>query len=784
MSQNMKLEVLLSAINKATGPLKQITKGSTETAKALKAARDNLRALNDQQKNIDGFRKLDKDIAISNNALKAATERIKQLKLEMAAVEKPTAAMTREFNKAVTQAGKLKQEHTDLITKQQQLRSALHGAGMDTKNLAEHQRTLKTNLATATVQISKQTEALKKQSDIAARMNAAKRARDEGLDRRNAIAGAGASSMAAGVAMGAPIVKTIKDYAAFETAMLGVARQVNDARDANGKLTPTYYEMGDAIKNMSERLPLTAIEIAQLVEGAARMGIQGKQNLLIFTEQAAIMSAAFDLPTDKIAEDMGMISGLYKIPIKNIHEFGDAINWLDDNAQSKGGEIIDVMKRIAGTATSAGMDFKQAAALGSTFLSLGSSAEIAATASNAMINRLGNAPILASSARYAGGLKMLGLEAAKLQKAMSSDATGTILDVLDRIKALPKDKQLEAATRLFGVEYGDDAAKLAQNLEEYRRQLKLTQDARAAGSMNRESASRNESLDAQYQMSTEAIANTSREIGEQLKPALVDILVLIKDVSSGIRAWVKEHPVLTGFIVKTIAAIAILSVGIGGLLLTVAAIMGPFIALRFGLAFLGVKATWLVSIFRFLNITLIAIPAAFMAGYAAGTILAKGIDNWLSSLLGFKTSLGELIFNVVEAFKNGDWRSIGRYIVLGIEAGLDMASFGLYSKVKGLVKDLSSSKDFLNSSGANTLVTTGPNNSSTQFNNDLLIKPSKPLKPSGASGSWTDNRQQNFNIHPAPGMNEKQLAKAVADEVAKNNNAAAARGRSTLRDRE
>ncbi len=759
MSQNLKLEVLLSAINKATGPLKQITKGSTETAKALKAARDNLRALNDQQKNVDGFRKLDKDIAISNNSLKAATERIKQLKLEMSAVEKPTAAMTREFNKAVSQAGKLKQEHSELIAKQQQLRSALHGAGMDTKNLSEHQRTLKTNMANATAQISKQTEALKKQSDIAARMNAAKRARDEGLERRNAIAGAGASSMAAGVAMGAPIVKTIKDYAAFETAMLGVARQVNDARDANGKLTPTYYEMGDAIKNMSERLPLTAIEIAQLVEGAARMGIQGKQNLLIFTEQAAIMSAAFDLPTDKIAEDMGMISGLYKIPIKNIHEFGDAINWLDDNAQSKGGEIIDVMKRIAGTATSAGMDFKQAAALGSTFLSLGSSAEIAATASNAMINRLGNAPILASSARYAGGLKMLGLEATKLQKAMSSDATGTILDVLDRIKALPKDKQLEAATRLFGVEYGDDAAKLAQNLEEYRRQLKLTQDARAAGSMSRESSARNESLDAQYLMSIESVKNANSEIGEQLKPALIDVLGLIKGIARGLRDWVKEHPVLTGFIVKTIAAIALLSIGIGGLLLTIAGIMGPFIAMRFVLSAIGIKGGLLIPILRGVGSMILFI----------GRMLLMNPIGLAVTAIATAAFLIYKYWDPIKAWFSNLWDGITK-------------RFNAF--IAPIKKALAEVKSFFDRTGANTLATAGANNSSTQFNNDLLIKPSKPLKPSGASGSWTDNRQQNFNIHPAPGMNEKQLAKAVADEVAKNNNAAAARGRSTLRDRE
>lgn len=759
MSQNLKLEVILSAINKATAPLKAITKGSSETAKALKAARDNLKALNAQQNDINGFRKLDKDIAISNNALKGATDRIKQLKLEMSATEKPTAAMTRAFNKAVAEAGKLKQQHGDLLAKQQQLRTALQTAGMDTKNLAEHQRTLKTNLASATDQVNRQTEALKKQNVIATRMQAARQARDQGLQRRNAIAGAGASTMAAGVAMGAPVLKAVKDYAAFETAMLGVARQVSDARDANGKLTQSYYEMGDAIKNMSERLPLTAIEIAQLVEGAARMGIQGKENLLIFTEQAAVMAAAFDLPTDQVAEDMGMIAGLYKIPIKSIGEFGDAINWLDDNAQSKGGDIIDVMKRIAGTATTAGMNFKEAAALGSTFLSLGSSAEIAATASNAMINRLGNAPILASSKRYAEGLEMLGLNADKLQKAMNVNATGTILDVLDKIKALPKDKQLEATTRLFGVEYGDDAAKLAQNLEEYRRQLKLTQDAKAAGSMGRESSARNASLDAQYTMTTSGITNLSSEIGQQLKPALVDVLAVVKDVLSSLRAWVKENPVLTGYIVKAVAAVALLSVGIGGLLLSIAGIMGPFIGMRFALAMMGIKGGMLIPILKGVGTAIMFI----------GRMLLMNPIGLAVTAIATAAFLIYKYWDPIKAWFSNLWDGITKRF---------------YAFIEPIKKALAEVKSFFDDTGANTLATAGANNRSTQFGNDLMIKPSQPLKPRTGGNVQHVTNAPVINVQASPGMNEKQLAKVVADEVAKNNHAAAARNRSLLRDRE
>lgn len=759
MSQNLKLEVLLTAINKATAPLKSITKGSTETAKALKSARDNLRLLNDQQKNLDGFRKLDKDIAITKNSLIGTTDKIKQLKLEMAAVDKPTAAINKAFNKAVKEAGDLKKQHADLILKQQQLRTQLHGAGIDTKTLSDHQRTLKTNLANATAQLDKQTLALKKQSEIASRMNAAKRMRDESLATRNNIAGAGAQTVGTGVVMGLPILKLAKDYAVFESAMLGVAKQMDGARDSNGNLTKTYYEMGDSIKDMSERLPLTAIEIAKLVEGAARMGIQGKQNLLIFAEQSAIMATAFDLPTDKISEDMGMISNLYKIPIKNIKEFGDAINYLDDNAQSKGGDIIDVMKRIAGTTTLVNMNFKESAALGSTFLSLGASAEVAATATNAMINRLSNAPILSSAKSYAGGLEMLGLEATKLQKTMNSNATGTILDVLDRIKALPKDKQLEAATRLFGVEYGDDASKLAQNLEEYRRQLKLTKDAQAAGSMARESSAQIKSLESQELMAKAAISNASTELGQQLKPALVDILNVIKDVTHGVRDWVKEHPVLTGFILKTVAALAVLSIGVGGLMLTVAGILGPIIAMRFMFAAVGMKGGLLIPILR-------GVGSAIM--FIGRMLLLNPIGLAVTAIAGAAYLIYKNWGPIKEWFANL-WDGITKRF---------------YAFIEPIKKALAEVKDFFNSRGGNTLATVGANTNETMWQNDLLIKPSQPIKAKPTTTVQQMWGAPVINVHPSPGMNEEQLGKVVAKEISKNNNAASARNRSLLRDRE
>ncbi|OWC77072.1 phage tail tape measure protein, partial [Escherichia coli] len=69
---------------------------------------------------------------------------------------------------------------------------------------------------------------------------------------------------------------------------------------------------------------------------------------------------------------------LYKIPTRNIEQLGDALNYLDDNAMSKGADIIGVMQRLGGVADR--LDYRKAAALGSTFLTLGAAPEVAASA--------------------------------------------------------------------------------------------------------------------------------------------------------------------------------------------------------------------------------------------------------------------------------------------------------------------------------------------------------------------------------------------------------------------
>lgn len=345
----------------------------------------------------------------------------------------------------------------------------------------------------------------------------------------------------------------IRQAAEFESRMLGVAKQLEGARDAAGNLTGEYFAMARQVQNLGREIPIATNEIADMVAAGLRMGV-GKDEVIDFTRTAAMMADAFELPAGALADDMGKIAGLFHIPIPKIGELADAINYLDDNAISKGGDIIDVMRRIGGMAATLGMPAKEAAALGSTFLTLGSTAEVAGTATNAIMQILGAAT--SKSRRVRMGLQSLGLDPAQVEKDMARDATGTILALLDKLNALPTEQRMVAASRIFGAEYGDDIAKLASGADEYRRQLQLVNGEEAKGSMAREFNARLQTTGAQWQITKNRMQEVAVVIGGALLPAVNDLMSAAAPMIEKFGDWARENP---GFVKGVVGSALALS---------------------------------------------------------------------------------------------------------------------------------------------------------------------------------------------------------------------------------
>ncbi|QQQ52409.1 phage tail tape measure protein [Pseudomonas syringae] len=353
-------------------------------------------------------------------------------------------------------------------------------------------------------------------------------------------------------AVGAITITPIVQAAQFETAMLGVAKQVEGARDSSGKLTKTYYEMGAAIQQLGSEIPIATNEIAEMVAAGARMGIARKE-LLGFTRNAAMMSSAFELPAGQLAEDMGKIAGLYKIPISNINGLADSINYLDDNAQSKGGDIINFLTRVGGSASSVKITGNSMAALGSTLLTLGETTETAGTAVNAMFAKFAAAD--KGTKKFKAAMAEIGLSTAAVQAGMAKNAEGTLLKIIDQVAKLPEQKRAGVLVELVGLEHQDTLAKLVGNVAEYRKQIGLALDPKAIGSMSREFQATMDTTTAQFKTLTNSVTKVSVNIGSTLLPTVNLLMGAFAKGSESVADFSREHPTLTRVIIGTTLAV-------------------------------------------------------------------------------------------------------------------------------------------------------------------------------------------------------------------------------------
>ena len=594
--KNLRLQVVLGAVDKLTRPFRNARDSTRELAGTLRDTRNTLKELDAQAGRIDGFRKTRSQLAITANNLKAAREEAARLAVQFTETNKPTAAQARVLEQAKNRASQLQQTYNGLRLSVQRQREALGAAGIDTKKLSQAQRELKSQSDETRAAIDRQQQSLKKLGERQAKLSVVRERYSRSLEVRDRVAGAGASTSAAGLAMVAPVAAAAHASAAMEDAMKGVAKQVNGLRDNNGNRTKQFYDMQAAIKAASEQLPMEngAIDYAALVEGGARMGVTNqndsyedqKRDLLAFATTAAKASTAFELPAGELAEGLGKIAQLYKIPTRNIEQLGDALNYLDDNAMSKGADIIDVLQRMGGVADR--MNFRQVAALGSTFLTLGATSEIAASSANAMVRELSIATM--QSNRFMDGMDLLKLNPAKIEKQMTKDAMGTIMRVLEKVKKLPDSKRVPALTMLFGKEFGPAAAKLVNNMPELRRQLALTQGDAAKGSMQKESDINKDSLSAQWMLTKTGVSNTISGLGDSLRTPLMDIMNMVKKVTGVTRRWVENNKELAGALVKAAAVISVIVLALGTLMIGLAAVLGPMALLRLSFNVLGIKA--------------------------------------------------------------------------------------------------------------------------------------------------------------------------------------------------
>ena len=322
----------------------------------------------------------------------------------------------------------------------------------------------------------------------------------------------------------------------FETAMAGV-KKVAEGTDKQ------YAQLSDELKKMGAELGISAAEMADLAAAGGQLGIP-IEKLSEFTAIASKMSVAFGMTAEEAGNAAATIANVFQLPIGEVEKLGDAINVLGNNTAAREKDIVAAMARIGGTAKQFGLVADEAAALADAFIALGKPPEVAATAINAMLQKLQTAQ--SQGKDFQAALEGIGTSADEMAANIAANPQQALTDFLHKLEGLDKQSRALTLSQLFGTEYSDDIALLVGSLGEYEKALGLVADkGQVVGAMQKEVANAMSTSEAQIAKAKQEIINVAIEVGEKLLPLVSLLASTAGSVASAIGAITEEFPGLT-----------------------------------------------------------------------------------------------------------------------------------------------------------------------------------------------------------------------------------------------
>ncbi|HGZ2015816.1 TPA: phage tail tape measure protein [Escherichia coli] len=348
MSNNLRLEVLLKAVDQATRPLKSIQTASKTLSGDIRDTQKGLRDLNGQAAKIDGFRKTSAQLAVTGQSLEKAKREAEALATQFKNTERPTRAQAQVLESAKRAAEGLQVKYNSLTESVKRQQRELGAAGINTRNLANDERGLKTRISETTAQLNRQREALEKVSAQQAHLNRVKERYKSGKELAGNMTAAGAAGVGiatAGTMAGVKLLMPGYDFAQKNSelqAVLGVDKQSPEMQ----ALRKQARQLGDNSAASADDAAAAQIIVAK--SGADKDGIVAQTPAILnmslankktMEENAALLigtKSAFGLADDKASHIADVISMAINKTQASFEGLNDSLTYVGPVAKDAG----------------------------------------------------------------------------------------------------------------------------------------------------------------------------------------------------------------------------------------------------------------------------------------------------------------------------------------------------------------------------------------------------------------------------------------------------------------
>ena len=816
MSNNLKIQVLLKAVDQATRPFTAVRKETRRLSGDIRETQNSIKELDAQAAKIDGFRKVSGQLAVTQQKLKDAKAEAAALAVQFKNTERPTTQQARALEKARQAASELQTKTNSLRLSVQQQREALNAAGVSTKSLSSEQQRLKSASAQATVSLSRQKMELQRLSQQQERLNQTSERYRKGQELSGKVRNMGAAGIGAATVGGMAATSLLMPGFEFAQknselqAVLGVAKDSQEMK----ALRAQARQLGDTTAASADDAAGAQIIIAKGGGDAAAvqavtpvtldMALANKRTM---EENAGLlmgMKSAFQLSNDKVAH------------------IGDVLSMTMNKTAADFDGLSDALTYVAPVAKNAGVSIEQAAAMVGALHDAKITGSMAGTGGKAVLSRL-----QAPTGEAFKAISELGIKTAD-----SKGNTRPIFTILKEMEASMKrnklgtGQQAEYMKTIFGEE-ASGAAAILMTAASTGKLDQLTATFKASDGKTAELVQvMQDNLGGDLKELQSAYEAIGTDLFDQndgsLRSLTQDTAALLLQVDN----WIKANPVLAGGIAKAAMGGLILAGALGaiglvawpviagvnaiiagaGLLGTAFSIAGGAITTALGAITLPVLAVVAVVAAGALLIRKYWEPiSAFVAGVAEGFAAAMGpISNSFGSLKpvfdwfsGKIKELWDWFGKLLEPVKStqtelaaaGDMgKKFGNMLAEALKipshaldqlmGGIDwvLDKLGIIDTKSDGLADKVPSPDPIATGGA------GVQTGGLQYNLALGGAPYRPVTAPAAGGGFADHSQNiyQYDIHMHPGMTKDDALALMAQHQAREQRNQQAKQRSKM----
>lgn len=811
MSNNLKLQVLLNAVDRASRPFKAIQTESKSLSGSIRDTQKTLKELNAQAGRVEGFRKTSSQLAVTGQALKNAKQEAAELAIQFKATEKPTRAQAQVMESAKRAASELQLKYNGLRQSVQRQRQELQQAGINTRTLSNDERRLKASVNEATASLNRQREALARNSQQQAKLSRINQRYQSGKALAGNLAGAGAAGVGmatAGIVAGAAVLKPGYDFAQKNSelqAVLGLDKSSADMLALRGQAR----QLGDTTAASADDAAAAQIIIAK--SGADKDGIMAATpttlnmslaNRRSMEENAALLmgvKSAFGLTNDKVAH------------------IGDVISSTMNKSAADFEGLSDTLTYAAPVAKNAGISVEETAAMAGALADAKIIGSMAGTGSRAVITRL-QAPtgkaydalgeLGVKTADRKGNMRPLFSILKEMQKSFDKNNLGTSQRAEYMKTIFGEEASSSAAVLMTAAASGklDNLTKMLQTSDGKTEELVKVMQDNLGGDFK------------EFQSAYEAVGI---DLFDQQEGALRQLTQTATKYVLKLDQWIQKNKGLSQTILK-IAGGAVAIIGVLGAIGLVAwpVVMG-INAIIAGASLLGTVfaavGSGILTVLGALTWPIVGIAAAIVAGALLIRKYWEPISAFFSGVVeGLKAAFAPVsemfaplmpVFDLLGQKLQAAWTWFGDLIApvtstkesldscknAGVEFGQALASVltaplnlfnAIGSKVDwllekmGLMKKESADID-ANASKVNQYAT-GANGRGYSPSGGILTGGYAPVNAGGSS--YTDQSQHAYqlDINIPPGQNVEDVKRAIRETLEERDRSRRAAGRSRM----